>query len=184
MKKLNAEGLIFADTCQECVNRLSYNIIWAFPRESPLCLKGTHAQDFMVRFSHFFCHHSIIDKAEVQNLKNFIKLIVKSLYIIRFLRILCSRRKCTVSLRVFGKNAMFHTAYSLKTHYSPSSLNMLYIAESAQFYSALLPTTISLTPCFCWNIKFDSAFLPKTLKMLRKRTVTKTTLNLTLRFQR
>jgi hypothetical protein len=33
-------------------------------------------------------------------------------------------------------------------------------------------------------VKFDSAFSPKTLKTIRKRTVTKTTLNLTLRFWR
>jgi hypothetical protein len=31
---------------------------------------------------------------------------------------------------------------------SASSLKTLYIAESAQFYSAFLPTTISLTPRF------------------------------------
>ncbi len=31
---------------------------------------------------------------------------------------------------------------------SASSLNTLYIAESAQFYSAVSPTTISLTPRF------------------------------------
>jgi hypothetical protein len=36
----------------------------------------------------------------------------------------------------------------LKTHSSAYSLNTLYPAESAQFYSAFSPTTISLTPRF------------------------------------
>ncbi len=48
-------------------------------------------------------------------------------------------RKRTVSLRIFSKNATFHSAYLPKT---------LYIAESAQFYSAFSTTTISLTPRF------------------------------------
>ncbi len=43
---------------------------------------------------------------------------------------------------------MFHSAYSPKTHNFVSSLNTLYIAESAQFYSAVLLRTISLTPHF------------------------------------
>ncbi len=34
-------------------------------------------------------------------------------------------------------------------HNSTSSLNMLYTAKSAQFYSAFSPTMISLTPRFC-----------------------------------
>ncbi len=58
------------------------------------------------------------------------------------------RRKRTVSLRVFGENATFHSVYSPKTHNFASSLNTLYIAKSAQFYSAFSPTTISLTPRF------------------------------------
>ncbi len=42
---------------------------------------------------------------------------------------------------------MFHSTYSPKMHNFASSLNMLYTAESAQFYSACSPTTISsLTP--------------------------------------
>jgi hypothetical protein len=61
---------------------------------------------------------------------------------------------------------------------------MLYTAESAQFYSAFSPTTISLTPRFRRNAKFNSAFLLKMLKTIRKRTVTKTALTLTSRFQR
>jgi hypothetical protein len=51
---------------------------------SSLSLKGTHARDFIVGFSHFFWHHSITDKAEAQNFKNFVKLSVKSSYIIGF----------------------------------------------------------------------------------------------------
>jgi hypothetical protein len=54
-------------------------------------------------------------------------------------------QKRYVSLRVFGKNAMFHSTYSPKTHNSASSLNTLYPAESAQFYVSFSPTTISLT---------------------------------------
>jgi hypothetical protein len=42
-------------------------------------LKGTHAQDFTYSsFFTFFWHHSIKDKAEIQNLKKFVKLRVKS----------------------------------------------------------------------------------------------------------
>jgi hypothetical protein len=48
----------------------------------------------------------------------------------------------------FRQNAMFHSAYSPKTKNFASSLNTLYIAESAQFYSAFSPTTISLTRRF------------------------------------
>ncbi len=82
---------------------------------------------------------------------------------------------------------MFHSVYLPKTHNLASSLNTLYTAESAQFYSAFSPTTISLTPRFCrkcevWlcffaenaqnnpethsyedNSKFNSAFSATTL---------------------
>jgi hypothetical protein len=58
-----------------------------------------------------------------------------------------------------------------------------------------LPKAHSLTPRFCQqllvylrtfaeNAKFDSPFLPKTLKTIRKRTVTKTTQNFIPRFRR
>ncbi len=113
-------------------------------------LKGTHARDFIVRFWHFCWHHSVIDKAEAQNFKNFVKISVWPLYIIRFSRIPLYRRKLTVSLRVSGENAAFHSAYLPKTHSYPS-LNALYTAKSAQFYSAFLPTPISLTPRFRWK---------------------------------
>jgi hypothetical protein len=96
----------------------------------------------------FFWHHSTIEKAKVQNFKTLVKVGVKSLYIIRFLQTLRYHQKRTVSLHVFGKNAMFHFAYSPKMHNSASSLNTLYTAENAQFYSAFSPTTISLTPRF------------------------------------
>jgi hypothetical protein len=58
------------------------------------------------------------------------------------------RWKRTVSLRVFGKNATFYTAYLPKKHNFASSLNTLYTAESAQFYSPFSPTTISSTQRF------------------------------------
>jgi hypothetical protein len=125
------------------------------------------------------------DKAEAQNFKNFVKLSVKSSYIIGFSRIPRYRRNRAVSLRVFGENAMFHFSYrySPKLHILASSPNTLYTAESAQFYSAFLPTTISLTPPFR-NAKFDSSFSPKTFKTIRKRTVRKTAPSLTSRFRR
>jgi hypothetical protein len=47
-----------------------------------------------------------------------------------------------------GENTTFHYAYSPKTQNSTSSLNTLYFAESAQFYSSISPTTISFTPRF------------------------------------
>jgi hypothetical protein len=108
-------------------------------------------------------------------------------YIIGVSRIPRHRRKCTVSLRVFGENASFHSAYSPKSRNSAPSLNMLYTAESPQFNSPFLPTTISLTPRFrrkheVWlpffaenaqndpkthnykdNDKFHSVFLPTML---------------------
>ncbi len=99
-------------------------------------IKGKHARDFIVRF--------------------------KSSYIIGFLRILRYRRKRNVSLRVFGESASFHSAYLPKMNNSTSSLNTLYTAESAQFYSTFVPTTISWTPCFCrkhevWLIFFTES---------------------------
>ncbi len=59
----------------------------------------------------------------------------------------------------------------------------------------MLPKAHSFTPhfrrqrlvllrAFAENAKFDSAFSPKTLKTIRKRTVAKTALNLTPRFRR
>jgi hypothetical protein len=95
-----------------------------------------------------FWHHSIKDKAEVQTYNNFVKWRVKFSYIIGFSRIPRYRRKRTVSFRVFGENATFHSAYSPKSRNSAPSLNMLYNAESAQFNSAFSPTMISLTPRF------------------------------------
>ncbi len=63
--------------------------------------------------------------------------------------------KCTkhfftksISLRIFGENATFHSTYSPKSRNSAPSLNMIYTAESAQFNSPFSPTTISLTPRF------------------------------------
>ncbi len=103
---------------------------------------------FYSSFFTIFWHRSIIDKVEAQNLKTFVKISVKSLYITRFFVITSYRRKRTVSLRVFGENATFHHAYSLKMHNFASSLNTLFNAESAQFYSAFSPLTISLTPGF------------------------------------
>jgi hypothetical protein len=146
----------------------------------------------------------MIDKAEVQNLKKFVRLSVKSTYKIGFSRIppktrsetVRFRRKRYVSLHIFGKNVTFHSAYLLKTHNFASSLNTLYTAESAQFYSAffannnwfsfaLSPNMRSLPPLFCRkrsirsethsyedNAKFNSAFSATTLshasRFLRK----------------
>ncbi len=114
----------------------------------------------------------------------FVKLSVKSQYIIGFSRIPRYHQKRSVLLCVFSENAPFNSAYSPKTHSSTYSLNTLYPAESSQFYFAFLPTTISLTPRFRQKAKFDSAFSPKTLKTIQKRTVTKTALNLTPCFRR
>jgi hypothetical protein len=139
---------------------------------------------FYSSFFTFFWHHSIIDKAEAHNFKNFVKLRVKSSYIIGFSRIPRYRRKRTVSLRVFGENDKFHSTYSLKTKNSASSLNTIYIAESTQFYSAFSPTTISLTPRFCRKREVWLTFSLKPLKTIRKRTDTKTALSLTSRFRR
>jgi hypothetical protein len=62
----------------------------------------------------------------------------------------CYRQKCTASLRIFGENATFHSAYFLKTRYSAaSSLNTLYTAKSVQSYSSFLPIMFSLTTRFC-----------------------------------
>ncbi len=103
---------------------------------------------FYSSFFTFFWLHSIKDKAEVQTFKNFLKWSVQFSYIIGFSRLPRYRRKHTVSLRVFGENATFHSAYSPKSRNSVPSLSMLYTAESAQFNSPFSPTTISLTPRF------------------------------------
>ncbi len=108
-------------------------------------------------------------------------------YILGFSRIPHYHQKRTVSLRVFGDNTTFHSAYSPKSRNSTPSLNLLYTAESAKFTSPFSPTTISLNPRFrrkreVWlqffaknaqndpkthsykdNPKFHSAFLPTTL---------------------
>ncbi len=108
---------------------------------------------FYSSFFTFFWHHSVKDKAEVQNFKNVVtsKLSVKTLYKIGFSQIPHYRQKRTVSFCVFSENVMFHSAYSPKTHNSASSLNTLFTAESGQFYSAFSSITISLTPRFCWK---------------------------------
>jgi hypothetical protein len=49
-----------------------------------------------------------------------------------------------MSLCVIGENTKFHSKYLLKMHNSASSLDMLYTAESEQFYSVFSPTTVSL----------------------------------------
>jgi hypothetical protein len=97
---------------------------------------------FLVHFSHFFGHHSIKDKAEVQNITNI------------FIIIQNSPTKCDFhENRIVYKNAPFHHAFLAKMHcFTPhfgefhsayplkmrnfaSFLNMLYSAKSAQFYS-------------------------------------------------
>ncbi len=129
--------------------------IYQAPPQPKICCKlrkwKVHMHEIYISFLTFFWHHSIIDKPEAQNFKNFVKLSVKSSHIIGFSRIPRYRQKRTLSLRVFGKNDMFRSTYSPKTKNSASSLNTLYIANSAQFYSAFSPTAISLTLCFHWK---------------------------------
>ncbi len=148
---------------------------------------GVHIHEISWFVFHIFWHHSVIHKAEVQNFKNLVKLSVKSSYKIRFSWIPYYCQKRMVSLHVFGENVGFHSAYLAKSHNSASSLKTLYTAESAQFYSVISLTTISLTPQFrckreVWfrffaenaqndpkthsyedNAKFDSSFLATTL---------------------
>jgi hypothetical protein len=126
-----------------------------------ISLKGTHAQGFVVRFSHFW-HRSIRDMAKVHNFKKkFIKCNFLLQYIIGFSRILRYCRKCTGLLPVFGENTMFHSAYSPKLHNSISSVNVLYTAKSTQSYSVFSPTMISLTPQFHWKRKVWLHFFSK-----------------------
>ncbi len=147
------------------------------------CLK-VHMHKILKFVFHVFWHHPIKDKAEVQTFKKFVKWRVKFSYKIGFSQIPRYRQKRTVSLRIFGENATFHSAYSPKSRNYAPSLNMLYTAESTQFNSPFSPITISLTPHFCrkvWhfyaenaqndpkthnyedNAKFHSAFLPTKL---------------------
>jgi hypothetical protein len=51
----------------------------------------------------------------------------------------------TVSLDVFGKDALFYSIYSLKTCNFASCLNMLYTSESAQFYLTFKLQIVGLT---------------------------------------
>ncbi len=149
---------------QKCPSTPIYKHLWC----SKLCcifyvyLKDTHARDFVVLF-HFFCHHSIKDKAEVQNFINVVKLSVTFSYIIGFSWIPRYYQKHTDSLGLFGKNAMVHAAFSAKTlsstlrtvylpklHNSPSSLITEY-AVYCQKCTVLLhisPTMKSLTSRF------------------------------------
>jgi hypothetical protein len=73
------------------------------------------------------------------------RLRVKFLYINGFSPIPRYRQKRTVSLRVFSKNASFHSTYLPETLNSNFSLNTLCTADSAQFYSTFSPTIISWT---------------------------------------
>jgi hypothetical protein len=111
-------------------------------------LKGTQARDFVVRFSHFLASFNTRE-AKVQNFKKNFFIKCKILIHNRIVAITRYRRKRTISLPLFGKNALFHSTYSPKTHNSAFSLNTLYTAKRAQFYSSFSPTTISLTPRFC-----------------------------------
>ncbi len=101
----------------------------------------------------YFVYHIFLasfnkkDKAKAQNFE-ILKITVKFSYIVGFLRILRYCQKHTVSLSIFGEKATFHFAFSLQMSNYTSSLNTLYTAESAQFYSMFLPTLISLTLCF------------------------------------
>jgi hypothetical protein len=72
---------------------------------------------------------------------------VKFPCIIQFLQIPCCRRKHTGSLCIFSKIAPFHLTYLPKPCNSAYFLNTLHTANSAQFYSVFLLTTISLTAC-------------------------------------
>jgi hypothetical protein len=61
-------------------------------------------------------------------------------------------------------------------------MNTLYAAESTQFYSAFLPTTISLTWCCRQKREVSLCFLPMMLNTIRKFTVWKTMLHFIARF--
>jgi hypothetical protein len=152
-------------------------------------VKGTNTQHFIVccLFFTFLWHHSIKYKAEIQNFKNFKKVNVKSSPKSDFCEYRIIVKNAPFYFAFSSKTLGFHSAYSLKVHNSTSSLNTLYTAESAQFSSTFLPTTISLTPHFCWkcevwlhifaknaqngpithsyedNAKFHSTFLATTL---------------------
>ncbi len=100
-----------------------------------------------------------------------------------FLQIQCYHLELTISLPVFSKNALFHSARLPKMRNSTASLNTLYTAESAQLYSEFLPTTISLTGR-CRRKHGDSlCFWPKTLNLIRKCVDTKTMLSFIVHFQ-
>jgi hypothetical protein len=63
----------------------------------------------------------------------------------------------------------------LKTRNSASFLNTLYIAESAQFYSAFSLITITVTRHFCNKAKFHPAFFAENAQYDLKTRIFKTT---------
>ncbi len=78
---------------------------------------------------------------------------------------------------------MFHSAYLPKC-IIPLLLWIRCILPKAHRLLRISPTTINLTQNIRWKGEVWLPFLPKTLKTIWKRTVTKTTLNLTPRFWR
>ncbi len=124
---------------------------------------------------HIFWHHSTKDKAEAQNFKNFVKLSVKSSYIIRFSQIPRYRQTRTVSLRVFAENVQFRFFSEYTINCRKRTVLPCIFANNDQFNSVLLQITRSLTPLFCQK---------RSKRGIRKRTVTKPALSLTSCFQR
>jgi hypothetical protein len=120
----------------------------------------------------FVWYHSIINQTEVQSSQIF--LIECEIFL---------HNQIFANTGLVPKTHCFTPRICPKMRSSVSSLNMLYTAESAQFYSAFAPTTISSTLCFWRNCKVCSTFSPKTLKTIQKRTVSKTTLNFALHFR-
>jgi hypothetical protein len=69
---------------------------------------------FIIRF-YIFERHSTADRAEARG-SEIIGLILKILLDKWIFSIMCCRRKRTISLCVFGKNAQFRSGFSPKTH--------------------------------------------------------------------
>ncbi len=132
---------------------------------------------FYSSFFTIFWYHTIIDKAEAQNVLKICKLNLEFPYINWFFFAnTFFTQKRTVSLYVFGKNASFHSTFSAKTlRFTPRFHWICFSSEHAVYCgkrpvllcvftnndycnSAFLPKTLSFTPCFTENARYD----PKT----------------------
>jgi hypothetical protein len=118
-----------AQTDPVTIGRLN---IWA--------LKGTHARDFIVRFSTSKFKNR---QGQGPEFLKFLKLDFKFSYINEFSRVSCCRQKRIVYSVYLAKTLNFTPYIRQKTRNLTYSLNTLNTANNAQFYFGFLPKTLN-----------------------------------------